>query len=309
MRKYLVKLLNELLPQNWFNFLLMKPRPMLVDIHTAKTVKWVRKQGIKGINFRGEYSSYLRKQAHILEKGIQAYNREAGHSKAQYEKVKRLIEKSECDITNQWASNILSKYESLQKGTLIESDVHIDIFNSNISKTDFYEFTKARRSIRNFKKEKIDNDLLAEIASLLNWAPNSCNRQTAKLYATDDDGKISECMRLNGGATCMNTPSHFMTLTSNTLSYMLPVEYSAAYIDASLAAQNFILALHANGIGSCVLNWTHASAEQNEMLREKMCIPDNELIVFNLVIGYPEKNIYSSSKKSIDETLVLNTSR
>ncbi|EJL9435307.1 nitroreductase family protein [Vibrio cholerae] len=305
MRILIVRFLKKIMPDKWFNFLLIKPRLMLVDIHTAKQVKWLRKQSLAGVNRRGGEEAYLRKQAHVLEKGIQSFDREPGHSKVQYELVKSLLAKSRCTVTNEWANGIVGKYEALQRNELREEDIFIEPYISGISKEDFYSFTKARRSIRYFDGVKIKNELLTEIAELLNWSPNSCNRQTAKIYATEDKSLIEECMSLNGGATCMNMPSHFITLTCDTRAYMLPVEYNAAFIDASLAAQNFILGLHANGIGSCVLNWTHATQSQNLILKDKLSIPEHEIVIFNLVIGYPEKNIFPSSKKDINNTLIF----
>lgn len=302
-RKLIVGYIKKFLPNRWFNILLVKPRLKFVDIHTAKYVDWVWGEVAQGVNSRGNIESYLRKQAHILEKGLQIPDREPGHSKGQYELVKKLLSKSQCQETNSWANEIITLYERVQKSEDISDAIYEDSPKAIINYDVFSQFSKSRRSIRFFKNEKISNEVLSDIAELINWAPNSCNRQNTKIYATQDNEKIKRCMLLNGGATCMNIPSHFICITSDTRSYMLPVERDAAYIDASLAAHNFILGLHSYGIGSCVLNWTHASQEQNLILKNELDIPNNEVVIFNMVIGYPDRYIKPSSKKSSAESI------
>lgn len=305
MKKNIIKIIKIILPVKWVNILMMKPRLMFVDIHTAKHISWLWKQVSVGINHRGNESSSLRKQAHILEKGLQIPNREPGHSKAQYSVVKDKIQESFCEESNKWANNILKLYEQVQDNKCINKDVYIPFRENELDLEMFENFSKSRRSIRNFKKEKVSNELISRIAQLVNWSPNSCNRQNTKIYITSDDKKIKKCMKLNGGATCMNQPSHFISIVSDTRSYMLPVEFNAAYIDASLAGQNFILGLHSAGISSCVLNWTHASKNQEMELRKELEIDEQELVIFNMVIGYPEFNIQPSSKKISQQTIIF----
>lgn len=303
MKDKIITLLNKILPRKLFILLKMRPRLMFVDIYTARKVHWLWSNLLLGIDYRGDSSAVLRKSTHIVEKGLQRVDRKLGHSKDAVKKTRGLmIAADEVNIIN-WSGDILELYEKLQCGGNIDNQIDVPIVKSEIENDKLIACIKTRRSHRYFTHKKVSNEIINELANILVWAPNSCNRQTVKIYVTTNKDKIKRCLKLNGGATCMNIPPVFISFVSDSRSYILPVEREAAFIDVSLAAQNFVLLAHNYQLGTCILNWTHASLNEEKKLREELDIKPYELIIFNMILGYPLKNTHHSEKKELSQII------
>jgi nitroreductase len=74
------------------------------------------------------------------------------------------------------------------------------------------------------------------------------------------------------------------------------------YIDASLAAMAFQLALETRGVGSCCINWPDVEEQEAAMARALRLAP-HERVVLCLSVGYPDPEglVAFSQKKSLDE--------
>jgi len=57
-------------------------------------------------------------------------------------------------------------------------------------KVDAIKMIEERRSIRNFKDEKVDRDLMKEIVSISRYAPSWGNYQVARYTLVDDEATI-----------------------------------------------------------------------------------------------------------------------
>lgn len=301
---------------NWYfkNFRFLRFRLKLVDRYTARKVDWINKQTKLGAEYRGDTLSVIRKYAHMLDKGLQNEKREKGRSKEIYAKTKMLFNEFESNsgLRNEpdlcWAKDIINKYERFQYEE-VESEELKSFFDPKyikpeISFLDLENLIKTRRTIRYFEDKHVDDDILEKIFELVNWAPHSCNRQNVRIYYTTDKKLIKKCLPLNSGATGMNEPAVFASICCNTESYYYPLEYNVAYIDASLGAQNIILGAHAFGLGCCVLNWSHASVNEEIELRRKLSIQETDLVIFNLVMGYPKKGAPTPIKKTNNRTIM-----
>lgn len=283
----------------------LKPKVVVLDRFTKQKYNWIFKESLKGFEFRGDGNrALIRKYAHILDKGLQYDNQEIGRGKEIYSKLNELLtnieDKNHPDIL--WALDISKKYNELQiKGSL---DYTVEFKKSEIEFSDYFDFIKSRRSIRYFKNTQVSDYDINRIVSCVNYAPHSCNRQNTKVYFTCDKNKIIECLKVNSGATCLNTPPVFMVITSEIDSYYLPLESNTPFIDASLGAQSMILGAYSAGLSGCVLNWSHATVEEEKTLRTIMGINDNELIIFNFIMGYPLKGAPEPLRKDIENTVV-----
>ncbi|NVH48265.1 nitroreductase family protein [Photobacterium damselae] len=301
MKSKIIIVLEKILPKKLFIILKMRPRLMFVDVYTATKIKWLWSNMLDGIDYRGDESAVLRKSTHILEKGLQRTDKKNGHSTKIVEKTLNLLDKADEENIRNWSKGIIQSYNNFQKGINIDEAIDLPLFDKTIDTDSLVDLIKSRRSHRYFKDDKVSPDIIKELAKILMWAPNSCNRQTTKIYITTNRDKIKKCLSLNGGATCMNIPPVFISFVSDTRSYILPVEREAAFIDVSLAAQNFVLLAHNYNLGTCILNWTHASTNEERELRKELKINDHELIIFNMILGYPLKNIHPSEKKPLSK--------
>ena len=57
---------------------------------------------------------------------------------------------------------------------------------------DAIEMIKERRSVRKFKNEKVDRELMKEIVDIAKWAPSWVNYQIARYTLVDDEEIIKE---------------------------------------------------------------------------------------------------------------------
>lgn len=286
--------IRKFLPKWAIQFLNFKPVITITDMRTARFAYWMLKKNLKGEHHRGDCDEYLlRKFAHIVDKGLQNIFREKGRGEDIVKELEKTLKKAELNnsFSYKWAKKIYDDYYSFQKGEDI-SHYYDPIFKEEkFNYNELIKIIKSRRSIRFFQNKKIDKEILDEIFNVINWAPNSCNRQAIKLFVKTNSNKdILDLMKLNNGATCMNIPPVFASICFDTKGLILPLEKDVAYLDTGLGLQNLILLAHAKGLATCVLNWTHSSKSQEDQLKNKLGIDDDHLIIANIVIGYPLKD-------------------
>ena len=79
------------------------------------------------------------------------------------------------------------------------------------------------------------------------------------------------------------------------------------WIDGGIFAQTLALAIHAEGLGACFLNWS-VEKEVDMALRAKVGIPDNELVITFMSAGHLKDSfrVPVSPRKPLDMVLALN---
>ncbi|SEJ25994.1 Nitroreductase [Pseudomonas linyingensis] len=302
---------KKILPQKTYNLLRMRPRFALLSGHLYSKVKYINSLSWKSDpDNRGDILSIVRKQAHIIDKGLQSPKRTPGHSLELSHYLKKNLEKINHEIsphTSQWATAIYNHHQSLQRGQLSERDYsNFPFENENsISYEKLLASIKERRTIRHF--EEGETPTPKEIKRALTgsiWAPSSCNRQTIVNFFTCNDNLAKKCASFNKGATSISGTFAFISVCYDTRSYHLPQESLTGMIDASLGFQNSLLLFHSLGLGACVLNWSHADEHEEAELREALEIPRHCQIAFNVIIGKPKNGAPIPGKKSAMEYMV-----
>ncbi|QCU89543.1 nitroreductase family protein [Thiomicrorhabdus sediminis] len=287
-------------------FLLLRPKLMFVDKETSSEIKWLWKCAFQGVYYRGGNENCLfLKNAHIAEKGLQSFEREAGRSKAIISYLSKIGGASISREQLVYRDKIVRSYNLLQKkegGGLQDYSFNkaVPVFaNNEIETIDKLIYT--RRSIRWFSQNVPSATVLNKIFQTAVWAPNSCNRQTVRIFYTMNPEKVQACMSLNSGATAMNRAPVFISFVADMDSYILPTERHVPYIDVSLAAQNVVLRSHAEGFSTCVLNWSHASEEANSKLKKILGIRSDNIICFNMVLGAAMYDVEPPYKLGVNE--------
>ena len=251
----------------------------------------------------------LRKACHIIDKGLQRQDLKPGHSKEYYEKALDILEKLDhAAIQNDedflWAREVINYYEDVQKGN-ISKPRSAEFLSSAISSSDLEILIKSRRSIRAFKEGAIDLADIYEIASITAHASHSCNRQTIKTYIVTDENKIKDCLRLNNGATGLSGPiKAFFCFTSDMRAYDMPKEILLPTLDASLGVQNACLLASSKSLGMTLMNWSHASEQQEFELRKLLNIPKHNRIIVNAVLGIPNYGAPEPKRKKIESRFI-----
>lgn len=308
---YFKKWIVSLLPlriRRWLFHPMIVSNSYREEVDVTESVLLMRHDGA---NLDSEFwAAMLRKYCHILDKGLQRHDCESGHSKDFYalalEARDKITEKNVLDDPSVlWAKNKIIEYEEFQGKTCWKSEG--TRFAPSICTYDqLCDVVQSRRSVRIFQERTVERTDIERIASVINWAPTSCNRQTSKIFIADSPKSVEECLHSNSGATCLsdNVPC-FMSFCVDLRPYDMPHEMTLPIIDSALGIQNCCLAAHSLGIGLTILNWTHHSSVQDKQLRKVLGIPSYYRIVANAVLGYPAVGAPIPARKRSEATCVF----
>ncbi|PAS97144.1 MAG: hypothetical protein BSR46_14285 [Candidatus Dactylopiibacterium carminicum] len=150
----------------------------------------------------------------------------------------------------------------------------------------FHELMLARRSVRDFDTRPVDPAAVARAVAVAQWSPSACNRQPARVHAYSQRTQIDALLALqNGNRGFGQTVASLLVLTAETSGFFDASERNEPYVDGGLFAMALILALQAEGIASCCLNWCVAPAE-DQRAHALGGIADSERIVMFIAIGH-----------------------
>jgi nitroreductase len=167
------------------------------------------------------------------------------------------------------------------------------------------KFFNLRRSVRQFAAEPVTHEEIERAVRMAQRAPSVCNRQGAKVYAYTETAERSLVLSFQDGNEGFgNEASVVFVVTSDMSIFYKNGERNQAFVDGGLFAMALVFALHALGLGSCMLNWSK-SPRQDVSLRRALGIPESEVIVTLLVAGrlLPEFSVAASPRRSLGEVL------
>lgn len=190
-----------------------------------------------------------------------------------------------------WANEILAKYKRWvnEKKKLINQS-SIDYINNDI-----IHLIKDRRSIRFWKKQLVSHEILNGIIEAGTFAPSSFNRMTWKFYVVENN--IENIVEGDSSNRSMieKAPVRIYIAIDERL---YEEEYAPA-MDAALAAQNMLLASHLLGLGACLLY--QCEIINQDMIREKLKIPEYYGIYCAILLGYPDEYPAVPGRVNIEE--------
>ena len=250
----------------------------------------------------------LRKQAHMLDKGLQRSDFEPGHSKSVHQNatyyLNRLNENYSNDPSVIWSKEKIEEYEKRQNSPDIKNRKSHEGYKSLNETKALGDLIKSRRSVRNFKPDKVDLDILEECIETINWGPSSCNKQPIYVFLTNNPHKAFRCaLNAKGYTGFSEVLPCFISVCVDMRSYLLPSEMYLPGIDASLGTQNMLLMMASKGLSSTVLSWAQKDHKEEQGLRKELEIPDYCNIIFNIAVGYPEEIPPTPQRKSLTNTL------
>jgi len=175
--------------------------------------------------------------------------------------------------------------------------------NSIVHYDDFLVLTKQRKSVRWFldkpvSREKIDKALLAASMS-----PSGCNRQPYEFRIFDNAKSVQEIASLPGGAVGFkdNIPA-IAVIIGKFEAFFDERDRHLIYIDSSLAAMSFILALETLGLSSCAINWPDIM-DAEKRISDRLKLKPGERVIMLIAFGYsdPDRLVAYSQKKNVEE--------
>lgn len=234
----------------------------------------------------------LRMYCHMLDKAMNNPSFEKGHSTQVFEKAKvlcfNLMNIYQDDPAFKWTLEIIERFKDAQ-GTGVPMLIDVNAKDYSLDERSFIsEFIKSRISCRNFKANQIEENILKEIVSLAVDAPNGCCRQTVRFHITQDAEIIHKIMPHVAGMTNFTNVPCVAFVCAESSFYDL-IDKKLQYVDASLAAENLILASRLYGIYGTMCNFFHASEKDVADCKALLHIKNSENVVMVIALGYPQK--------------------
>lgn len=172
------------------------------------------------------------------------------------------------------------------------------------------ECIKGRRSIRQFKSDKIEHETLAEIIETAAYAPSWKNTQITRYIAVegalkDKIAKEGTTPFPNNGNIIENAPTLIaVTVVKNRCGYerdgsfTTPRRDTWQMFDAGIASQTFCLAAYEKGVGSVILG-----IFDQKKIEELLELPEDRELVALIPIGYPAEEPVAPKRKPVDDLL------
>ena len=173
--------------------------------------------------------------------------------------------------------------------------------SSLISYETFHKFIRAKRSIRQYKKDKIPNEILEKVLNSMRYAPTGSNIRGLKcLIISDEEQKkaLSDAI-LDALISGSMMPEEYGERLNNKRKRGLdPIFYNAPHIviihsnsamdlvNSTIAITYGMLSAQTLGLGTCWIGFAYGVLIANEEIRKKIAkIPGRLHGVF--IIGYP----------------------
>lgn len=172
------------------------------------------------------------------------------------------------------------------------------------------ECIKGRRSIRRFKNQPVDHDLLAQVVETASYAPSWKNTQITRYIAVEGELKdhiAAECTSSfpGNGTTIANAPMLIaVTVLKNRCGYerdgsfTTPRKDTWQMFDAGIASEAFCLAAYEQGLGTVILG-----IFDEAKIVDLLAIPDDRELVALIPIGYQDEEPVAPRRKPVEELL------
>ena len=146
----------------------------------------------------------------------------------------------------------------------------------------FLELAKSRYSVRSFKDQPIEDEIMRQILEAGHVAPTACNNQPQKIYIAK-----SEKARKKLAAVCRCTfdaPVILVVCYDRTLDWKNKLQpgYESGETDAAIVCTHMMLEAAELGIGSCWVGYFNA-----DRVSEILGLPDTVTVSALLPMGYP----------------------
>jgi nitroreductase len=198
-------------------------------------------------------------------------------------------------------------YEALPAPSTIDIDRHLtpyahaDVTHSDVTYDQLLALARQRRSTRWYQDRPVPHELIDNALVVGREAPTACNREPFYFRVFDDPEKIHTLTSIVQGTDGYGhqIPT-LIVVTGRFDSYFSPRDRHAPYIDASLAAMQFMLALETQGLSSSVVNWPDFEPLELRM-QKTLGLKPYERVLFLISVGYPRDDgaVPSSVKKSL----------
>jgi nitroreductase len=145
----------------------------------------------------------------------------------------------------------------------------------------------SRSSIRTLRPTPLSPDQILEAIAIAQLAPSQCNRQSSRVHAYQDPGRIKELLALQGGSRGFaESVGNLFVVSSDICAWGGPGQRNQAYVDGALFAMCLMFACRSMGWGACPLNLA-IDHKTETAIRRAGGIPAGERLIMMIAFGEP----------------------
>ncbi len=161
---------------------------------------------------------------------------------------------------------------------------------------DVYEAIKTRRSVRAYKPDPIDREVLLKVLNAARLAPSASNRQEWRFVVVTDHEKRQRMMQVANNQKFVGEAPAVIACCAKTDEHLMRCGQPCYPIDVAIAIDHITLAAVAEGLGTC---WIGSFYE--DKAKKVLSIPDDIRVVQLLTIGYPADSPRPKSRLALDD--------
>lgn len=170
---------------------------------------------------------------------------------------------------------------------------------------DHARFVNTRYSVRQFTGADVAREDIKTAVDLALKTPRVCNRETRRVYAAyEPDARARMLSFQNGNRGFGHLAGAVLMITSDMRQFTELGERNQCWIDGGMFAMSLAYALHAQRLGTCMLNWS-APFWRDRNMRKHLHIPDHEAVITMMAVGHlPESiDLAQSARPPVEDIL------
>jgi nitroreductase len=160
---------------------------------------------------------------------------------------------------------------------------------------DVVEAIKTRRSIRKYKHTAVEDQKIMDCLEAARWAPSANNSQPWQFIVVKDPEtrkRLADIHRYG----------KFMAESPVVIAFLADPKRDPNFYhgDGALAVQNFMLAAHSLGLGTCWMGVINTEFEQP--IKNLLGVPEGLVVLCTVSVGYPDERA-GRSRRPLKEML------
>lgn len=172
---------------------------------------------------------------------------------------------------------------------------------------DFARFARSRHSVRNFTGEPVSEAQISAAVAIALKSPRVCNRESRRVHAAfTPEARLRMLGVQNGNRGFGHLAGAVLMITADLRAFVGYNERNQCWVDGGLFAMTLAYALHAQGLGTCMLNASNARWRDREV-RAALPLPDHEVVITFMAVGHlPERlSVAQSPAPAVDQVLSI----
>lgn len=163
----------------------------------------------------------------------------------------------------------------------------------------FENIILSRRSIRKFKENKIEQNIVEELACAAYFSPSSRGKRAYSIIFIEDKTMLQKLAQAKDGSALLAGAALGVIIAGH------PDESDVWIEDCSIASTNILNMCQELTLGACwvqIRNRMHSPDQSaDSYVKQLVVIPDNYSVECIIGIGYPDEKKPAYNKKDLDK--------